>query len=48
MDLDKAIKTRHSVRRYKTKSPNWRDIIKTIDLARLADPDLQLVQRALA
>jgi len=36
MDLDKAIKTRHSVRRFKNKSPNWRDIIKAIDLARLA------------
>jgi len=36
MDLDKAIKTRHSVRRFKTKAPNWRDIIKAIDLARLA------------
>lgn len=36
MDLDKAIKDRHSVRRYTIKSPNWRDIIKAIDVARLA------------
>ena len=36
MDLDKAIRERHSARRFKTKSPNWRDIIKAIDAARLA------------
>jgi len=36
MDLDKAIKARHSVRRFKTKSADWRDIIKAIDAARLA------------
>jgi len=36
MDLDKAIKERHSVRRFKTKAPNWRDIIKALNLARLA------------
>ncbi len=36
MDLDKAIKGRHSVRRFKSKTPNWRDIIKALDLARLA------------
>ena len=36
MDLDKAIKTRCNVRRFKSKSPNWRDIIKAIDAARLA------------
>ena len=36
MDLDKAIKNRHSVRNYSTKKVNWRDIIKAIDLARLA------------
>jgi nitroreductase len=36
MDLDKAIKERHCVRRFKTKAPDWRDLIKAIDLARLA------------
>jgi len=36
MDLDKAIKTRHSVRRFKTKSVDWRDVIKAIDAANLA------------
>jgi len=36
MELDKAIKTRHSSRRFKTKSPEWRDILKAIDAARLA------------
>ena len=36
MDLDKAIKERHSVRRFSTKKVDWRDIIKAIDLARLA------------
>lgn len=36
MELDKAIKERHSVRRYTSKTPNWRDIIKALDYARLA------------
>ncbi len=37
MNLDKAIKERHSVRRFKTtKKVNWRDVIKAIDAARLA------------
>ncbi len=36
MDIDKAIKERHSVRSYKSKAPDWRDIIKAIDSARLA------------
>jgi len=36
MDLDKAIKERHSVRRYTSKAPDWRDIIKALDSARLA------------
>lgn len=36
MDIDKAIKERHSVRNYATKSVNWKDIIKAIDYARLA------------
>jgi len=36
MDLTKAIKERKSVRRYSEKAPDWRDIIKAIDLARFA------------
>ncbi|MDO8516982.1 MAG: nitroreductase family protein [Nanoarchaeota archaeon] len=36
MDLDKAIKTRKSVRRYSNKKPDWRDIIKAIDFVRFA------------
>jgi len=36
MDLDKAIKERHSVRRFKSKPADWRKIIEAIDLARLA------------
>lgn len=37
MDVDKAIKLRHSVRNFKTtKKANWRDVIKAIDAARLA------------
>ena len=35
MDLDKAIKERHSVRRFSTKRADWRDVIKAIDMARL-------------
>jgi nitroreductase len=34
MELDRAIKTRHSCRRFKTKTPDWRDIIKAIEAAR--------------
>lgn len=34
MDLMKVIKKRHSVRKFKTKKPDWRDIIETIDAAR--------------
>lgn len=36
MDLDKAIKSRHSVRKFKDKKPNWRDIIECIDAMRYA------------
>ena len=36
MDIDKAIKERHCVRRFKSRAPDWRDIIKAIDFARLA------------
>lgn len=36
MDLDKAIKERHSVRKFTTKKPNWRDVIECIDAARFA------------
>lgn len=36
MDLDKAITSRVSVRRFKSKKPNWRDIIECIDSARYA------------
>lgn len=34
MDLDKAIKSRSSVRKFKSKKPDWRDIIECIDVAR--------------
>jgi nitroreductase len=36
MDLDKAIKQRKSVRKFSTKTPNWREIIECIDGARYA------------
>ncbi len=36
MDLDKALKGRHSVHRFKSKKPDWRDIIESIDSARFA------------
>lgn len=36
MELDKAIKARHSVRKFKEKKPDWRDIIDCIDSARYA------------
>lgn len=36
MDLDKTIKSRHCVRKFKTKKPDWRKIIKAIESATLA------------
>ncbi|VVB84019.1 Coenzyme F420:L-glutamate ligase [uncultured archaeon] len=36
MELDKAIKERHSVRKFSDKKPNWRKIIECIDAARYA------------
>ncbi len=36
MQLDNAIKKRRSVRRFKEKKPNWRDIIECIDAVRYA------------
>ena len=36
MDLDKAIKQRKSIKRYSEKKPDWRDILKAIDLVRFA------------
>ena len=36
MELDRAIKERHTVRKFSTKSVDWRDVIKAIDRARLA------------
>ena len=36
MDLDRAIKNRHSVKKFKEKKPDWRDIIECIDVARYA------------
>ncbi len=36
MELQKAIKKRKSVRKFKTKKPDWRDIIECIDSARYA------------
>ncbi len=36
MELNKAIKARHSVRKFKEKKPDWRDIIDCIDTARFA------------
>lgn len=36
MELDKAIKSRKSIRKFKNKNPNWRDIIECIDAARYA------------
>jgi nitroreductase len=36
MDLDKAIKSRSSVRKFKSNKPDWRKIIECIDLARYA------------
>lgn len=36
MNLDKAIQGRHSVRRFTSKKPDWRDILECIDSARYA------------
>lgn len=36
MQLDKAIKERHCVRKFKDKKPDWRDIIECIDTMRYA------------
>jgi len=36
MNIDKAIQNRHSVRRFTSKKPDWRDIIECIDSARYA------------
>jgi len=36
MDLDKAIKSRRSVKKFKDKKPDWRDIIECIDSTRYA------------
>ena len=36
MDLSKAIKNRHSVRKFNEKKPDWRDIVECIDVARYA------------
>ena len=34
MELDKTIKSRRSVRKFKDKKPNWRDILDCIDSMR--------------
>jgi nitroreductase len=36
MELDKAIQSRRSIRKFKDKKPDWRDIIECIDAARYA------------
>ena len=36
MDLNRVIKSRHSVKKFKEKNPDWRDIIECIDAARYA------------
>ncbi len=36
MDFDKAIKERHSVKKFNSKKPDWRDIIEAVDAARFA------------
>jgi len=36
MQLDKAIESRESIRKYTSKKPNWRKIIESIDMARYA------------
>lgn len=34
MNLDKVIQSRHSVRKFSDKKPNWRDIVECIDATR--------------
>lgn len=36
MDLDKAIKSRNSIRKFKEKKPDWRDVIECIEYSRYA------------
>lgn len=36
MELQKVIRGRHSVRKYNTTKPDWRDVIEVIDSARFA------------
>jgi nitroreductase len=36
MELNKAIQSRRSVRKFKNKKPNWKDILECIDSARYA------------
>ena len=36
MELNRAIKNRHSVKKFKDKKPDWRDIVECIDIARYA------------
>jgi nitroreductase len=36
MELDKAIQKRSSVKKFKSKKPDWRDIVEAIDAARYA------------
>jgi len=36
MEFDKLIKSRKSVKKFKDKKPDWRDIIECIDSARYA------------
>jgi nitroreductase len=36
MDLDKSIQTRHSVRKFSNKKPDWRNIIECMDAMRYA------------
>lgn len=36
MELNKAIQSRHSVKKFNSKKPDWRDIVEAIDAARYA------------
>ncbi len=36
MEVDRAIRSRHSVKKFKDKEPNWRNIIEAVDAARYA------------
>lgn len=36
MQLDRAIKARHSVRKFKNRKPNWKEIIECLDAVRYA------------